>query len=484
MDAQRLTQLVSSLRGLTDETEWCEFKHNNSSPEMIGERISALSNAAALVQQPTAYIVWGIEDDTHNLVGTSFNPFNTKKGNEDLELWLSKSLRPSVDFRFYSVEVSGMPIVILEIPAARHTPIRFNSTEYIRVGSNTRNLRDYPEKERTLWQLFNERRFEREIALANVSRTEVLQLLDYPTYFSLTNQSLPDNNGIIERFVDERIITRSTDGGFNITNFGAILFAKNLQDFDRLARKALRIIFYKGKNKIHTIREFPDKKGYAIVFESALAYINSFLQVREEIGQALRTEVQPYPPLAIRELVANALVHQDFNIGGTSPVVEVYSDRIEIINPGRSLIEPDRILDKPPRSRNEDLASFMRRINICEERGTGIDKVIDAVETNQLPPPDFRTDDDNTIAVLYAERPLSQMTQQEKIRACYQHACLHRMSGEMLTNASLRRRLNIEERNYSIASRIIKETMNKGLIKPFDPDNKQRKQLGYVPYWG
>jgi ATP-dependent DNA helicase RecG len=142
-----------------------------------------------------------------------------------------------------------------------------------------------------------------------------------------------------------------------------------------------------------------------------------------------------------------------------------------------------RFIDQPPRSRNEDLAAFMRRINVCEERGSGIDKVVFAVETFQLPPPDFRSSADNTIAILYADRPLSQMTSEERIRACYQHACLRYVSNERMTNSSLRERFAIEEQNYSIASRIIADTIKAGLIKPFDPDSSSKKHAKYVPIW-
>src|ERR1700722_7444665 len=110
----------------------------------------------------------------------------------------------------------------------------------------------------------------------------------------------------------------------------------------------------------------------------------------EEIGQALRREVRVYPEIAIRELVANALIHQDFNLTGNGPTVEIFDNRIEITNPGTPLIDPLRFIDEPPRSRNEELASLMCRMNICEERGSGIDKVIFQIELYQLPPPDFR----------------------------------------------------------------------------------------------
>jgi ATP-dependent DNA helicase RecG len=190
-----------------------------------------------------------------------------------------------------------------------------------------------------------------------------------------------------------------------------------------------------------------------------------------------------YPELAIRELVANAIIHQDFNISGTGPMVEIFSDRIEISNPGVPLIDTKRFLDQPPRSRNEDLAAFMRRINICEERGSGIDKVISEVENFQLPAPEFEVTSEHTKVILFAYKKLSDMDKDDRIRACYQHACLRYVSNEQMTNSSLRGRFSIEDKNYSMASRIIAETIDADLVRPYDPDSTSKKHAKYVPYW-
>lgn len=184
-----------------------------------------------------------------------------------------------------------------------------------------------------------------------------------------------------------------------------------------------------------------------------------------------------YPEIAVRELVANALIHQDFNITGAGPMVEVFTNRMEISNPGVPLIDTLRFIDEPPRSRNEALAALMRRMNVCEERGSGIDKVIFHVEMFQLLAPDFRVAGDSTVAILYGPRKFSQMTRVERVRACYQHACLLYVSGKRMSNASLRKRLGIKDSNYPLASRIIKETIGAQLIKPHG------EGATYVPFW-
>ncbi|MBN0308414.1 transcriptional regulator, partial [Pseudomonas aeruginosa] len=101
---------------------------------------------------------------------------------------------------------------------------------------------------------------------------------------------------------------------------------------------------------------------YALGFEGLIDTLKTLLPANEEIGKAFRKEVPMYPELALRELVANAIIHQDFNLSGTGPMIELFERRMEITNPGVPLVDPQRFLDSPPRSRNEALASFMRRI--------------------------------------------------------------------------------------------------------------------------
>jgi ATP-dependent DNA helicase RecG len=211
--------------------------------------------------------------------------------------------------------------------------------------------------------------------------------------------------------------------------------------------------------------------------------INDQLPQNEVMGQALRQTVPMYPPVAVRELVANALLHQDFSVRGAGPMVEIFSDRMEITNPGKPLIDTLRFLDEPPRSRNEAMSGLMRRIGICEERGSGIDRVVGAAEVFQLPPPDFRHVSDNTVAYLFAPQELGQMSREERIRACYQHTCLKYVTNQRMSNESLRSRLGIAKHNYPFASRIIRDTVSAGLIKPIDGPTGSRKLASYVPFW-
>ena len=478
MNPQYVRSLVREFIAMPNETEWLEFKCSFTDPQSIGEYLSALSNSAAISEKPFGYIVWGIEDAHHLVCGTVFKPRQAKKGNQELESWLSILLSPRIDFKIYEFTYDEKPIVIFEIPCASHRPVSFKGIEYVRIGSYKKVLKEFPEKERQLWSLFECTPFEMQVAKPNVTSDEVLKLIDYPAYFDLTNQPLPDNKeGILEKLSSEKMIIRKDGGLFDITNLGGVMFARDLNSFERISRKLIRVIVYKNSNRVETIREQSVVKGYGPGFEVAISFINNLLPENEFIDHALRKSVRMYPEIAIRELFANALIHQDFTLRGTGPIVEIFSDRIEITNPGIPLIDTLRFIDEPPQSRNEALASFMRRINICEERGSGIDKVIFQVELFQLPAPEFTVTSNHTKAILYAHKNFAKMDKSDRIRACYQHACLRYVSNNFLTNTSLRERFSIAKKNYSMASRIIADTLEKNLIKRHDPENLSKKQF-------
>jgi predicted HTH transcriptional regulator len=287
---------------------------------------------------------------------------------------------------------------------------------------------------------------------------------------------------IVARLTEDRLITPNQAGKWDITNLGAILFAKNLDSFKNLSRKAVRVIVYDGKGRLETIREQVGRKGYASGFEGLIEFVNALLPRNEVVGKALRKDVPMYPEPAIRELIPNALIHQDFSVTGSGPMIEIFSDRMEITNPGLPLVKTERFLDTPPRSRNEALASFMRRIGICEERGSGVDKVVFQTEFYQLPAPIFETTGDCTRAVLFAHKALKDMDRADRSRACYLHACLRYVERNPMTNSSLRERFGISEGNAAMVSRIIREAMDDHLVKPYDPE-QGRKYAKYLPFW-
>jgi ATP-dependent DNA helicase RecG len=231
MDQAEFTSIVLELARLPKETEWVEFKLNKEDPDEIGGDLSALSNSASLLGKTRAFIIWGIKDETHEILGTEFKPRHAKIGNEELENWLIRLLSPRIDFRIHEAEIDGNHIVMFEVPAASNHPVRFKDQEYIRIGSYSKKLKDFPEKERSLWCVFQNLLFESGISKEKISADEVLSLIDYPKYFTLMQNPLPENkDSIIQRLESEKIIQPIEGGNFNITNVGAILFARSLSE--------------------------------------------------------------------------------------------------------------------------------------------------------------------------------------------------------------------------------------------------------------
>lgn len=478
-----LHSLLNELRSLSGETGWVEFKHNNRDPEKIGEYISALSNSATLEGKSHAYMVWGLEDGSHEVLGTHFSPSTDKIGNEELESWLLRQLSPKIFFVFYELKYEDKKVIILEIERASDKPVQFKGLEYIRVGSYKKNLKEYPDKERALWRSFDKTPFEELYAIEHLAETEILKMLDYPSYFQLLDLPLPeDRKRIIEQLQADHLIIKNQAGGWNITNLGAILFAKKLTDFSHFKRKQVRIILYSGRDRTQTEREQEEIKGYACGFEGLIGFVDNLLPRNEFIGKALRKEVSMYPELSVRELIANAIIHQDFSLRGTGPMIEIFTDRMEITNPGVPLVQAERFIDSPPRSRNEALASFMRRIGICEERGSGFDKVVSQTELYQLPAPIVEVTQEHTRITLFAYKPFKDMEREEKMRACYLHACLRYVTRDFMTNATLRQRFGMDDKQNSVASRIIRDCVEAGVVKAKDPETAPR-HMKYVPYW-
>jgi predicted HTH transcriptional regulator len=318
------------------------------------------------------------------------------------------------------------------------------------------------------------------------SSAEILDLLDFRSVFKLLNKPTPQSQEEILRWMEDEKMIENVDTGYYITNFGALSCAYNLNHFDGLSRKNVRIIKYKGLTKRETEKEQVGVKGYAIGYESLISYINALLPSSEVIKNALRSETTVYPEIALRELTANALIHQDLSVRGASPMIEIFDDRIEISNPGKLLPSKriDRLIRTTPESRNEILASAFRRYGICEERGSGFEKAVAAIELYGLPPLKFEELENSFRVTMYSPKDFAKLTPTERVEACYQHSIIKYFSSGGMTNASLRERFKMSERQRPQVSLVIKEALAQNKIKPKDPNNASTKYVEYIPFWG
>jgi len=367
-----------------------------------------------------------------------------------------------------------------------HIPSRPRGTAYHLDGKYLMRVEEslVPMTEDQLRRIFaeGEPSWLEEQAKTGLNAEQVVELLDTQTFFELIKLPYPtDRAGVIDRLLRERLIDK-TDAFFAIRRIGALLLAKRLDDFPELSRKAPRVVVYTGASKLETKIDQTGAKGFAVGFQGLVRFIMEQLPQNEVIEDALRKEVKLVPEIAIRELVANALIHQDLTISGASVMIEVYSNRVEISNPGEPVVPVIRFIDGY-QSRNERLADLMRRMGICEEKSSGIDRVVQTAEMFQLPAPDFRVGHRRTIVTIFGPRPLEDMDRNDRVRACYQHCALKWVMAERMTNQSLRERFYLPESKSAIASQIIAAAIEEGLIKPDERIGSSRKYARYLPFW-
>lgn len=480
-------ELIYSLIGYPDETEWIEFKEGNIDPTRIGQDISALANSAAYLGRSCGYKVWGVADGTHELVGTAFDPYHVKaKGNQDLLIWLRLFLSAHASYEFRTVHHDDKAFVVVIVEAAIGQPVCFDKAPYIREGSSTTRLNPGSAKEAKLWERLQSGDFESKIAERDVGLGEVVERLDIPAYFDLLEMRAPTTTEERMRFLIEQDLVRIQDNGrFAITNLGALLIGRKLSAFPGLRKRAVRVVSYHGSDVLDKKGDRTFDMGYALALSQLEEYVISILPEEERVEGAFRRLVPVYPRRAVRELLSNTIIHQDLADTRTSPVVSVFDGRVEFSNPGASLVPTDRMLNAQPKSRNAALAGLLRQMHLCEEQGSGVDIVIAACEATHMSAPRVESDEElGTRVTLFAGNAYARMKKAERREAVYWHACLMYARGDSMSNQSLRERFDLDDTRKSMVaiSRLIRESCEEGVVKPED-DAVGDKYRRYLPFW-
>lgn len=483
-DTMNLENLVQRLIQTDVEEPCIEFKGNKNDSEMIAKDISALSNSTIAHDKPVAFMVWGVDDIGHDIVGTTFNPNKQKVGNEDLINWLHQNITNNVDYHFEETSVFDKRVVVLTVNRPVHSPVRFRNVAYIRDGSHTKPLDKLPLLERKFWENMNRSDYEVSIAKPDLSESEALSLLDMDCIMSRLGLQRPtDSRRAMEILIENGFVTMQPDGGFGITVLGAILFAKDLHDFKPLLNKTVRIVQYEGSEKTTIARQYECEKGYAVQFDRIIETVSMLIPaVQRILPDGQMAQFYGYPLEAIREVVANAMIHQDL----AEPMhvtIEIFKGHMTVTNAGRMLIDPNRVLDSPPRSRNTHLPDLFRRMRLCEQLGSGWDRIVSLCEDQNLPTPRIREYETATVVSMHEKIPFEEMQMSDKLWACYMHACRMHLNGKVMTNQSLRSRFDLTGKNATVTvSRLIKSARDKDLIKVAD-DTTGPKNQGYIPYW-
>jgi predicted HTH transcriptional regulator len=321
----------------------------------------------AMANEGGGYLLLGIEDPPPRKV------VGTKAFNDPVAM--AEKLFGAVGFRVDIEEVAHPDgrVLVFHIPSRpRGTAYHLEGKYLMRSGQTL-----VPMSEDQLRRIFAEGEPDwlEEHSQTGLDAQQVVELLDTQTFFELLKLPYPtERTGVIERLIQERLVDEA-EGALAIRRLGALLLAKRLKDFPDLARKAARVVVYTGPSKLETRLDQIGGKGYAVGFQGLVEFVMAQLPQNEVIEDALRKEVKLVPEIVIRELVANALIHQDLTIGGTSVMIEVYSNRVEISNPGEPIVPVERFIDgyqsragaTAGLSSSEILGSFFGRVRAFQQ---------------------------------------------------------------------------------------------------------------------
>jgi ATP-dependent DNA helicase RecG len=446
----------------------------------LSEHLSALANLPG-----GGFLVFGV-DNTGTAVGVDEASIETTMNK--LANLGREALEPPLALDHAVESFDGVRLLFVHVPESTVKPVHLRGKSldhaFIRSGGTSRAA----SRQEIGAMMLHSRtpRWEELHASLLLTDQETLAQLNAEPILKMLERPLPSSPAeTMDWLAGEKFVDREPGGGGYVTNLGAIAAARKLADFADLSRKAVRIVVYDGLNKAKTKQEKEGTKGYAISFQGIMTVLMSLLPQSEVIQQALREKKTVYPEIALREIIANALIHQDFSISGAGPLIEIYDDRVEISNPGGLLPSKrlDRLIGTQPESRNEQLARAFRRYKICEERGSGLLKAGVEVELYGLPPIRFDAGPNHFKVTLFTPRPFAKMSPRERLDACYQHAVLKHFSGTAMTNTTLRERLKMPEKQRSMVSVLMQEALDHKLIKPADPENRSKKFAEYVPIW-
>ncbi len=393
---------LDELLRLPAETEWVEFKHNNDNPQEIGEYLSALSNGAALHGKRIGYLVLGIEDGTHAALGTIFRPKLARKGNESLENWLLQLLSPRIDFTIYELERDGARVVLFAVQAANSTPVRFAGEAYIRAGSHKKKLKEFPEKERRLWQILSE---SPEDWSAHIVEGAMLADLD-PDAVAFARaqyrQKHPHQAAEVDAWDDATFLNKAKVCiGGKVTQTALLLLGRpESQHLLSPAQARITWVLRDEKKQEKDYQHFD--LPLILAGDQVLQKIRNLTIRHLPSGTLFPHEVTQYDPWVIRETLHNCIAHQDYSMGGRINVVET-PDTLLFTNLGSFIpgtVEEMIQSDAPPEVyRNPFLAQAMVNLNMIDTIGSGIKRMFTRQRERSFPMPDYELDDPKKVAV-------------------------------------------------------------------------------------
>lgn len=408
MNVIELTALIDRLRAEPRETEWLEFKGSRHEPQALGEYLSALANSAGLLGRPRAYLVFGIENGSHAVIGTTFDPAAEKaKGNQLLPLWLSLGLQPNVGFEIHAFDYHGERVVLFEINPAFDRPVRFYGEAFIRDGTSKTSLSNHPDKERRLWNL-------RVDWSAQICEAAALADLDQMALARARKEfvaKFPAYARVVSGWDDSTFLNKAKLTIHGRITHTALLLLGNSESSTLVSPAVVRISWLLRSERNEELDYEHFGPPFLLNVDRVLARIRN-LRVRELPGGTLfPVELDQYDPWVIREALHNCIAHQDYGLHGRIQVVETPGSLI-LTNVGSFLpgkVETVIRQDAPLEIyRNPFLAEAMVNLNMIDTQGGGIKRMFQKQRGRFFPMPDYDLSESQRVSVRIEGRILDE----------------------------------------------------------------------------
>lgn len=361
-DADKINILIKEGEGLT-----VEFKERFSA--RIDEDIVAFANTKGGV------ILLGVRDD---------RTISGEKLTNDLKARVNSVARncnPPVQVKIKQFQ----NVIAIEVLQGEEKPYNCSSGYFRRLDGTTQKMTNH--ELRTMFQEHEATPFEekvnKDVTWDDISKEKIQDFLK-------------EADVSIRKIAPRDILTSlSIAQDDRITNAGVLFFAKNPRKF--ILQSQMTLIAFKGKDRVHIYDRQDVQDDLLTQFNAAVFFLMKHLNRRSEIKGINRKDIYEIPIEALREAIANAIIHRDYSMRGTSLMVEVYDDRVEIINPGVFPGAQKKDFGKISVRRNEHIADLFFRMDKVERAGTGIRRMKEAMATAELPAPHIRQTDFYTI---------------------------------------------------------------------------------------
>ena len=398
-----LVQMVEEFRRLPAETSWLEFKSNMADPVKIARYLSAVSNMASYCGRSFGYLIWGIDNDTHEITGTEFDKdVVTGEGGQPLELWLRLVIKPQIAYDFHSVMIDRHKVVLLEVEAAYREPVTFHGFGWARIGNSLTELNKDPKIAAAIYRTVG-RDWSAEVVpsatVDDLDRTALDAARAMYTDKHKDDIFAPE----ITAWDDVKFLNKARlaiDG--KLTRACLVLLAKP-EKAHLLAPSVVRITWHLKDAQGNSLdyRHFDCPLLTAV--DQILARIRSITLREIPDGTLFPQEINQYDRWVLREALHNCIAHQDYS-RQTSVVVTEYPDRVQFSNSGAFLPGTvEKALYDSGRPRlypNKQLADAMVELKMIDTLGSGIRRMFVKQRDRFMPMPDYDiTDDAVTVGV-------------------------------------------------------------------------------------